>query len=106
MGGVLYGKLYLVGNQTEAYDPATNQWTAKASPPSQYINVAGSAASAKAKLYVFGGSRVLVYAPLTDTWTVRKQGPLSSGLVATRIFVDGRPRIELVGESSNYQYIP
>ena len=35
MGGVLYGKLYLVGNTVEAYDPATNQWTAKAPPASR-----------------------------------------------------------------------
>ena len=106
MGGVLYGKLYLVGNQTEVYDPATNQWTGKAPPPSDYINIWGTAAAAQAKLYVFNGPRTLVYAPLSDGWTVRGTGPGPSWREAARVFLDGRPRIELVGYTENYQYVP
>ncbi len=108
MGGVLYGKLYLVGNQTEMYDPAANQWTAKAPPPSAYINIWGSAAAAQAKLYVFDGTRTLVYAPLSDSWTVRSQGPrpAPSSRVAARVFLNGQPRIELVHNTENYQYVP
>lgn len=110
MGGVLYGKLYLVGNQTEMYDPAANLWTGKAPPPSAYINIWGSAAAAGAKLYVFNGSQggTLVYAPLTDKWTFRVGGPGAwRGFVATRVFLNGKPRIELVGDGTdNWQYVP
>jgi len=107
MGGVLYGKLYLVGNHTEAYDPATNKWTAKAPPPSDGLNIWGSAVPAQAKLYVFGGSRTLVYAPLSDRWTVRlSPHRVAIGPVAARVFVDGKPRIEVLGEGINYQYVP
>ena len=47
MGGVLYGKLYLVGNQTEMYDPATNQWTAtrRRPPRPDTVNIWGAAAA-------------------------------------------------------------
>jgi hypothetical protein len=108
MGGVLYGKLYLVGNQTQMYDPATNQWTAKAPPPSVYINIWGSAAAAQGKLYVFNGTLryTLVYAPLSDSWTLRAQGPTGLGPTSARVFLGGRPRIELVGYTQNYQYVP
>lgn len=107
MGGVLYGKLYLVGNETEMYDPATNQWTDKAPPPTgdPSFTIYGTAAAAQAKLYVFSG-RTLVYAPLSDSWTVRGFGPGQVGPVAARVFVDGQPRIEVVGQVSNYQYVP
>jgi hypothetical protein len=106
MGGVLYGKLYLVANTTEMYDPATNQWIDKAPPPTDAtFTIYGTAAAAQAKLYVFSG-RTLVYAPLSDSWTVRAFGKGQVGPVATRVFVDGRPRIEVVGQLSNYQYVP
>jgi hypothetical protein len=108
MGGVLYGKLYLVGSQTEMYDPATNQWTDKASAP-----MSGRvAAAAQAKLYVFTTDqyprRTLVYAPLSDSWTVRGPGPIPWEPTAARVFVDGQPRIEVIGtfSPSNYQYVP
>jgi hypothetical protein len=107
MGGVLYGKLYLVGNYTEAYDPATNKWTVKAPPPSDGLNIWGSAVPALGKLYVFGSSRTLVYAPLSDSWTVRSPAPDAQlGPVAARVFVAGRPRIEVLSEIWNYQYVP
>jgi N-acetylneuraminic acid mutarotase len=108
MGDVLYGKLYLVGNQTEMYDPATNQWTEKAPAP-----MAGRiAVAAQAKLYVFTTDqyprRTLVYDPLSDSWTVRGPGPVPWEPTATRVFVDGKPRIEVIGTfaPSNYQYVP
>jgi hypothetical protein len=112
MGDVLYGMLYLVGNQTEMYDPATNQWTDKARPPSAYIDSWGAAAAAQAKLFVFNpgvvGGRTLVYAPLTDSWTVRSVGATEAtwDAEAVRVSVDGRPRIEVVNKSANYQYVP
>jgi len=107
MGGVLYGALYLVGNQTEMYDPATNQWTDKAPPPSgPYFTSYGVAAAAQAKLYVFAGGPTLVYAPLSDSWTARSNTTALIGPTATRVFVNGQPRIEIVEELSNYQYVP
>jgi N-acetylneuraminic acid mutarotase len=109
MGGVLYGKLYLVGNQTEMYDPATNHWTDKAPPPSPGpFGFWGTAAAAQARLYVFLGyqSPTLIYAPLTDSWTARSTGPIDVDRKAARVFVDGRPRIQVAGEASNYQYVP
>jgi len=106
MGGVLYGKLYLVGHTTEMYDPATNQWTDKAPPPlGPYFTGLRTAAVAQAKLYVFDGE-TLVYAPLSDSWTDRGFDKGQVGPVAAKVFVDGRPRIEVVGEASNYQYVP
>jgi N-acetylneuraminic acid mutarotase len=109
MGGVLYGKLYLVGNQVEAYDPATNQWTAKAPPPADdgALNIWGSAVAAGAKLYAFGGGKILVYSPSTDSWTTRPAGPPSWGAIAGRVFLNGKPRIEFVGDGTdNWQYTP
>jgi N-acetylneuraminic acid mutarotase len=110
MGGVLYGKLYLVGNQTEAYDPATNKWTVKSPPPSGKYDIWGSAAAVQAKLYVFGEGtgKTLVYAPLIDRWTVRPNPAVGAGIapVAARVFVDGRPRIQVLSEGMNYQYVP
>jgi hypothetical protein len=109
MGGVLYDKLYLVGNQTEMYDPATNRWTEKAPPPSAYIDIWGGAAPAQAKLYVFSGIRTLVYAPLSDSWSVRPNFAPElaiGGPVAARVFLNGKPRIEVLGEGMHYQYVP
>jgi hypothetical protein len=106
MGGVLYGKLYLVGHTTEMYDPATNQWTDKAPPPQgPYFTGLSTAAVAQTKLYVFDGG-TLIYSPLSDSWTVRGSGPGQVGATAARVFVDGQPRIEVVSELDNYQYVP
>lgn len=108
MGGVLSGKLYVVGNEVEMYDPATNQWTTKRSPPATDINIWGTAVAVGAKLYVFGGARTLVYDPGSDSWAARTPGPVAD-YTACRVFLNGRPRIELVGggrAENNLQYIP
>jgi Kelch motif protein len=114
MGGVLYDKLYLVNTTTEMYDPATNQWTDKAPAPAPDpgYGVLGTAATARGKLYVFltdvHPRHTVVYAPLSDSWTVRGPGPIPWESTATRVFVDGRPRIEVIGtfSPSHYQYVP
>ena len=110
MGGVLYDKLYLVGNQTEMYDPVTNKWTGKAPPPSAHLDIWGAAAPAQAKLFVFGEAtgKTLVYAPLSDSWTVRPNHAVGAGIapVASRVFLGGKPRIEVLSEGMNYQYVP
>ncbi len=108
MGGVLYDKLYVVGNQTEMYDPATNKWTAKAPPPSAYIDIWGARRPRRPSCSSSPVYRTLVYAPLSDSWTVRPNfAPgVEIGPVAARVFVDGRPRIEVLSEGRNDQYVP
>jgi N-acetylneuraminic acid mutarotase len=75
------------------------------------------------KLYVMGGERynaarhafetldiTIVYDPATDTWTRRASLPSPrSGIAASRVFLGGQPRIEVVGgvaPGNNLQYIP
>jgi hypothetical protein len=112
MGAVLYGKFYLIGKQTEAYDPATNVWASKAPQPplEMWPEVAGWGATAAVggKLYVFHTrEKTFVYAPLTDRWTVRTLIPYGGGGVAARVFVEGKPRIEvLLDGTDNWQYFP
>ncbi len=114
MGGVLYDKLYLVSHTTEMYDPATNQWADKAPAVGISLDyVCGTAGTAQAKLYLFlsceNPRQTVVYAPLSDTWTVRTPGPIPWEPTATRVLVDGRPRIEVIGTFSplsHYQYVP
>jgi N-acetylneuraminic acid mutarotase len=75
------------------------------------------------KLYVMGGRRynaqtdamdtlaiTIVYDPATDAWT--RRAPLPSprtGIAATNVFLNGQPRIEVVGgiaPGNNVQFIP
>ena len=117
MGSVLGEKLYVTDGQTvEVYDPGTNQWTAKASG-GQYRGD-GAATAQGALLYLIGGHdkawqplrTVKVYHPTTNTWTTAAPLPTARyGIAAARVFLDGRPRIEVVGGSlpgNNLQYIP
>jgi Kelch motif protein len=109
MGAVLYGKFYLFGTQTEAYDPATNAWTRKAPQPpipDPGVSAGGAAAAAAGKLYVFD-ENTFVYDPLSDSWTVRTTGARGVPGVAARVFVDGKPRIEVLQDGTdNWQYFP
>ena len=90
MGGVdsamgLYDTGQLVGPLTsvvEAYDPATDSWTTKASPPG-LINASG-AGVVNGIIYVVGGltftgdgisARVYAYDPSTNTWTEKAPMP-------------------------------
>jgi N-acetylneuraminic acid mutarotase len=128
VGGVLYGKFYVMGEDiftaglpstTEVYDPTTNQWADAASPPNRQVFPAGAVQGGF--LYVIGGYRLRptdplvtgptsIYHPLTDTWTTGAPLPTGwSGVAASKVFLDGRPRIEVVGGSrpgNNLQYIP
>jgi N-acetylneuraminic acid mutarotase len=121
IGGVLYDKLYVTdGKNTEVYDPVTNLWTSKRLGPQYRYEAA--AAVVHAKLYVTGGRGInaagewetwrttSVYHPLTDTWTTAAPLPTArSGIAATRVFLNGRPRLEVVGgglPGNNLQYIP
>jgi N-acetylneuraminic acid mutarotase len=120
-GGVLYDNLYVTdGRNVEVYDPLTNQWTFKTSAGQVRIDAAATAQGAM--LYLIGGReltaetgwqpvrRVQVYHPTTNTWTTAAPLPSARyGIAADRVFLDGRPRIEVIGGSlpgNNLQYIP
>jgi N-acetylneuraminic acid mutarotase len=111
------------------YDPVTNHWTQKrpwTNPACVELaydcNVSGPSAIVQARLYVFGrytadlshGNGVFIYDPLDDTWASK---PLlttfsyweEARLRAARVFVNGRPRVEVIGgyrPGNNQQYIP
>lgn len=122
MGGVIGGKLYVAGGPENllVYDPATNTWTQKASLANEHWSGAGAAV--RGKLYVMGGYRrtadgslrairtTSMYDPATDTWTT--MAPMPTGrfdFAASRVFVNGQPRIQAVGglrPGNNLQYIP
>jgi N-acetylneuraminic acid mutarotase len=117
-GGVLYSRFYVVGGDLEMYDPASNQWTTKTKPPS---DVYGAAVSMGAKLYLIGQNTSwvpgsvsdfgnYVYDPGTNTWSSKTPPPRLFDFSASRVFVNGQPRIEVVGRSysepNNVQYVP
>jgi N-acetylneuraminic acid mutarotase len=117
---VIGGKFYAAGGDNdglvEVYDPATSQWSSGRAMPAPRRSFAS--ASVAAKLYAIGGVRssdftpvttTSVYDPATDSWKDLAPAPRSSGLAAGRVFVNGKPRIELVGgprPGNNSQYIP
>lgn len=127
-GGVIGGKFYVMGGSTAntgsrfaVYDPSTNRWTPKTCLD---LNRPGAATAVlQSKLYVIGGSRYIaarhaweavdwnsVYNPITDAWTRRASLPSPrAGIAGTKVFVNGQPRIEVVGGNipgNNLQYIP
>jgi N-acetylneuraminic acid mutarotase len=123
MGGVIGGKLYATGGVNGSlvvYDPATNAWTSKAPLPGGRFRGAGVALGGK--LYIIGGyqlnpdktkrpvRKTSVYDPATNTWTNKALTPsLRFDLTASRVVVNGKPRIELVGgerPGNNVQYVP
>ena len=114
--GVVNGILYAVGGSgnlgsppavlatVEAYDPATNSWTTKASMPTARFDLA--VVVANGTLYAIGGissavqgvATVEAYDPATDTWTTKASMPTARfGLgVAT---INGK--LYAVGGASN-----
>jgi N-acetylneuraminic acid mutarotase len=116
--GVIGGKFYVVGGESsvvEAYDPVTNQWSSGRAMPTPRRSFASAAVAAK--LYVIAGENLefapttttSVYDPATDSWKNVAPAPRTSGLAAGRVFVNGKPRIELIGgrrPGNNSQYIP
>jgi N-acetylneuraminic acid mutarotase len=124
MGGIVGGKFYVAGGNhidlLEVYDPATNEWTTKTAMPS--VRTLGAGAALGGKLYVIGGreetgngndasvATTSVYDPVTDTWTNKTPMPTARyGIAASRVFLNGQPRIEVVGETrpgTNLRYMP
>jgi len=129
LGGVIDGKFYVMGARHwsgevwfAVYDPATNLWTRLTNG---FASARPGAASAVlgGKLYVIGGMRynatkdawdtlavTIRYDPATALWTRRADLPSPrAGMTASRIFLDGKARIEVVGGSrpgNNLQYTP
>ena len=127
-GSVIGGKFYLMAGswytregRLAVYDPATNRWTTKT--PLGLPRPGAATAALEGKLYVMGGERynakreayepldiTIVYDPATDTWTRRAPLPSArSDIAASRVFVGGKPRIEVVGgrrPGNNVQYVP
>ena len=109
------------------YNPITNRWAQKRAWSSQSClpdfacSVDGATAIMQAHLYVFGrytayrsgGTGIFIYEPLSDTWNSK---PLlttfsddAAQLVADRVFLNGKPRVEVIGgyrPGNNQQYIP
>ena len=128
IGGVIGGKFYAMASSSytrearfAVYDPATNQWTART--PLGLSRPGAAAAVLGGKLYVMGGRRynaardayetldiTVVYDPTTDAWTRRASMPSPrSDIAATRVVLDGQPRIQVVGgvpPGNNLQYVP
>jgi N-acetylneuraminic acid mutarotase len=138
-GGVINKKLYLIGGTRPfgdtilEYDPATNQWTKRGSWSSQEClpecGLMGRTVVLLGRLYLFGtellfdtapvSRGIFIYDPVSDTW---EKKPLLTefawyapyGLAATRVFLNGQPRVEVVGgergwsgsPGNNQQYIP
>jgi len=129
-GGVIGGKLYFTGANSlqdgggarfTVYDPATKQFTAK-TPLSKARTSGAGYATLGAKLYIFGGFErqsdgsllnvrtTRVYDPATDSWSAGAPMPtLRLGIAATRVVLNGKARIEVVGgpkPGNNLQYLP
>jgi N-acetylneuraminic acid mutarotase len=101
--GAVKGIVYAVGafgtaadsKRLEAYDPATNTWTTKASIPfsSDHPNVAGTAD----KLYILGevgAQNTGEYDPATNTWTMKAPIPTqraasATAAIGTKVYVAG-----------------
>ena len=127
--GVINDRLYVIAWSTVlVYDPVTNQWARKASFEDYLL---GRTVPMLSRLYVFGGAGefftgIYIYDPVTDTWG--KKPMLTQfawwdptfGLAAAKVFVNGQPRVEVVGgergwpawpgwpssPGNNQQYIP
>ena len=104
---VVDGKIYAIGgadsrndgvSSVEAYDPAMNQWTTKASMKASIPTgrVGMSTSVVDGKIYAIGGSAgfpifylVEAYDPVTDTWTRKADLPSPRFALASAV-VDGR----------------
>jgi hypothetical protein len=122
VGGVIDGKFYVTGyqGQLEVYDPASNGWTTKAPLPNAGVRRAAGAVL-RGQLFVVGGERLndtgtvalrrtIAYDPVADAWTSRAALPTPRvGLGASRVFLDGEPRLQVVGGNrpgNSLQYVP
>ena len=128
LGGVIDAKLYAMGGAVgepwfAVYDPATNKWTKLTNGFARPGRSGAASAVLGGKLYAIGGMRynaatdawdtlavTISYDPATRLWTRHADLPSPrAGMAASRIFLNGKARIELVGGSrpgNNLQYTP
>jgi len=108
-GGVINGKLYVVGGGTnstnrrrlDVYSPATNTWTQRASAPTPSIST-GGVLGGKLYIVVIAGLFLDTYAydPLTNTWVIKARYPAASHLqpsAALQVTLGGTPRLLAIG---------
>jgi hypothetical protein len=111
--GVVGGRLYLAAfNRLDVYDVAQNRWSSgPALSPSQTL---GGGDAVKAKFYVVGGGDVRTmseFDPATNRWRTRAPIPEqfagSPWVRATRVVVDGQPRLAILGGlGHHWQWAP
>ena len=110
--------------ECDRYDPRTGLWKPAAPMPAPRLHpsatllpcgkvlVAGGAVDSN---FVAGGpvfegvpaSSGVLYDPATDTWTRKAPLPEAPGFLAgSRVVLNGRPRIEMVSDHRNWQYVP
>lgn len=93
---VIDGKIYVISDTMEMYDPIKDKWTPKSPPPlpRQYL----TAQAVNGKIYTFGGNRYTnllhEYDPLTDNWTEKSSVPAmidtpNSEVVNGKIYIVG-----------------
>jgi N-acetylneuraminic acid mutarotase len=111
-GGVINGKLYLVGegnSATLAYDLATNTWTSGLAPR-PFAGDHHAAEVINGKLYLFGGlgggseGKVQIYDPATNTWSLGADMPFAAGSSASAV-IGGQVYVAggIVGTSTTSQ---
>ncbi len=106
---------FLQGSRLLEYDPSTNRWTQKRLPNFASEVWRGSMTVVMlSHLYLFGAPDIFIYDPASDTWETK---PLLTKfsywadyeLTAARVFLNGQPRVEVIGgyrPGNNQQYIP
>lgn len=87
------------------YDPATNRWTTKASPPELGLQI-GYAIPLWSKMYVIGFVRHDPEESGADVGMVTWVYPPRTVFAGSKVFVSGRPRIQAITGADNLQYIP
>ena len=125
-GGLIGGKLYVAGGRpgnqacVEAYDPASNTWTPRASMPTGRSGIAGAVVGDC--LYVFGGEgngadpngifhEVEAYEPASDEW--HRLPPMQTGrhgiyaaVLSNVVYLPGGSTVEGLGTTGvNEAYV-
>jgi N-acetylneuraminic acid mutarotase len=112
-GGLIAGKLYVVGENstaTLAYDIGTETWTSSGLATRPFPGDHHAAEVVDGKLYLFGGlgggseGRVQIYDPATNNWTEGAPMPFAAGssssaVIGNQVYVVGG----IVGSSTTTQ---
>jgi N-acetylneuraminic acid mutarotase/glucose/arabinose dehydrogenase len=102
-GGIIGGKLYLVGEgspATFAYDLTTETWTSSGLAERPFPGTHHAAEVVEGKLYLFGGigaesaGKVQIYDPVANTWTEGAPMPFAAGssssaVIGNQVYVAG-----------------